>query len=309
MNKFIIYGAGKRGAWCLDFLRWRNMEDQVVFFCDNRSAEIKDIDGIKVISYEEAKNQNLPFLVSCADNDVVNEILQMIRADGQQGYKFDELNKILREDQSVFLRDWCAYHHAKYNDKWFSDAEKQEAVNVFWGKNTIFYHDFSELDLQNVIELACGRGRHVPYYINQVKEVTLVDILEENIAICRERFCDTKNVTYYCNNGYNLERLSSDNYTSLFTYDSMVHFEMMDVYEYLKDIYRVLRKGGKALFHHSNYTADYMADFAHAPHARCFMSKDIFAYLANRVGFKIVRQNVIDWYGVKDLDCITLLEK
>ena len=27
----------------------------------------------------------------------------------------------------------------------------------------------------------------------------------------------------------------------MFTYDSMVHFEMMDIYEYLKDIYRVLK--------------------------------------------------------------------
>ena len=89
----------------------------------------------------------------------------------------------------------------------------------------------------------------------------------------------------------------------------MVHFEMLDVYEYLKDIYRVLMEGGRALLHHSNYSADYKTDFSKTPHARCFMSKDIFAYLANRVGFKILEQRTIDWYGAKDLDCITLLEK
>lgn len=114
---------------------------------------------------------------------------------------------------------------------------------------------------------------------------------------------------YYHNNGFNLEKLQDNSYTALFTYDSMVHFEMMDVKEYLQDIYRVLRRGGKALFHHSNYSADYKADFAHAPHARCFMNKDLFAYLANRVGFKILSQEVIDWYGISNLDCITLVEK
>lgn len=39
------------------------------------------------------------------------------------------------------------------------------------------------------------------------------------------------------------------------------------------------------------------------------MSKNIFAYLAYRIGFKILNQEIIDWYGEKQLDCITLLEK
>ncbi len=39
------------------------------------------------------------------------------------------------------------------------------------------------------------------------------------------------------------------------------------------------------------------------------MDKDVFAHLAYRVGFKILEQKVIDWHGVKELDCITLVEK
>lgn len=94
----------------------------------------------------------------------------------------------------------------------------------------------------------------------------------------------------------------------MFCYDAMVHFEMMDIYEYLKDIYRVLVPGGMVLIHHSNYTADYKASFANTPHGRSFMSKDIFAYLAYRCGFEIISQQVINW-GVKDLDCISLIHK
>lgn len=70
---------------------------------------------------------------------------------------------------------------------------------------------------------------------------------------------------------------------------------MMDIYEYLKDIYRVLIPGGKALLHHSNNTSDYKASFANAPHGRSFMSKDVFAYLAYRAGFDVLEQKVIDW--------------
>ena len=129
------------------------------------------------------------------------------------------------------------------------------------------------------------------------------------MTICKERFKDKKNIVYYKNNGFNLEKLYSDTYTSVFSYDSMVHFELFDVYEYLKEIYRVLKKGGKALLHHSNYEEDYRANFASTPHARCFMSRSTFAYMAYRVGFRIVEQQVIDWYGQKELDCITVLEK
>ncbi len=182
-------------------------------------------------------------------------------------------------------------------------------MDVFWNEESVFYKFFRELNLQNVVELACGRGRHVPHYINKAGTVTLVDILEENMVICRERFKGIDSIKYYKNNGHNLEKLSSDSYTALFSYDSMVHFELMDVYEYLKDIHRVLGGGMRALLHHSNYSDDYKADFAHAPHARCFMSKDIFAYLSYRAGFEVIEQKVIDWYGMKELDCITLLEK
>ena len=74
---------------------------------------------------------------------------------------------------------------------WFEEAEKQEAKGVFWNKDSVFYQYFKELDLQNVIELACGRGRHVPYYMEKAERITLVDILEEygvlQGEVCRKR--------------------------------------------------------------------------------------------------------------------------
>lgn len=39
------------------------------------------------------------------------------------------------------------------------------------------------------------------------------------------------------------------------------------------------------------------------------MSKDIFAHLADRAGLQILEQQLIDWGGIHDLDCITLLRK
>jgi ubiquinone/menaquinone biosynthesis C-methylase UbiE len=167
---------------------------------------------------------------------------------------------------------------------------------------------FCQLDLSNVIELACGRGRHVPHYIDKSGEITLVDILDKNINYCKDRFKSEDKIKYYKNNGFDLRELESDCYTALFSYDAMVHFEMMDIYSYLNDIYRVLKNGAKVLIHHSNYGDDYKASFENGPGGRSYMTKDCFAYLAYRAGFEVIEQKVIDW-GVKNLDCITLLAK
>lgn len=309
MSQFIIYGAGNSGKWHYNFLKWRKMGDRVYAFCDQKYRELDKIDGKEILSYGEVKKKGLPIFISIESVTEVEKLLDTMQNDGLEVYTKENFHKLLNEDQVVYLREWCAYHHAKYNDQWFLDAEDEEETAIFWGKDSIFYSLFNTLDLTNVIELACGHGRHVPYYMNRAGKITLVDILEENMVLCRERFKNTDNLIYYQNNGYNLEKLHSNSYTSLFTYDSMVHFEMMDVYEYLKDINRVLVNGGRALFHHSNYSEDYKADFAHAPHARCFMNKEVFAYLAHRAGFKILQQEIIDWHGVKNLDCITLVEK
>ena len=309
MNQVIIYGAKETGKRYLDFLEWRGLKDRVLGFCDKNYQEIQTVGGLSVFSYEAAKQINVPFLIAVSEKSAVAEVLHMFKEDGLEGYLFTDLYRLLEEEHSVFLREWCAYHHAKNNDVWYKEAEKKESVKVFWEDSTPFYQYFKELDLRNVIELACGRGRHVPYYLNLAGQITLVDILEENIEFCKERFKEEKNIIYYRNNGYNFEELLSNCYTSVFSYDSMVHFELLDIYEYLKDIYRVLQKGGKALLHHSNYDADYKADFAHAPHARCFMNKNIFAYLAVRAGFRVLDQKIIDWYDKSNLDCISLLEK
>lgn len=133
--------------------------------------------------------------------------------------------------------------------------------------------------------------------------------MSKNIAFCQERFREQSNITFYQNDGYTLSELADSTYTALFSYDAMVHFEMLDIYEYLVDIYRVLVIGGKVLLHHSNNDKNYKASFNNTKHGRSFMNKDIFAYLAYRVGFEVVEQKIIDWDGHRGIDCITLLEK
>lgn len=308
MEKIILFGAGKIGKEVYELLQYRGQGDIVECFCDNNSElSGKQLYGKDIYCYDECKNKNCKFVIT--STKYADEMKQTLMRDRKDYFiNINEWASSQRIDQVEWNRDYCAWYHINTMDGYFDRAEAESALAAFWKEDSVIYEMFSKMDLDNVIELAVGRGRHVPMYEQKANHIVLVDILQKNIDFCKERFKLSKKIDYYCNNGYNLNELNDNEYSALFTYDAMVHFEMMDIYEYLKDIHRVLRKGGMALFHHSNNTSDYKNAFSNAVGGRNYMSKDLFAYLAFRTGFEIIEQHVIDW-GVKDLDCVTLVRK
>lgn len=199
-------------------------------------------------------------------------------------------------------KDWSS---ASYYDI----AEEKQHIDIFWGKFSPFMHLFSFLDCTNIVELACGHGRHVPYYIDKSKAITLIDVNETNISFCRQRFSDKENITYSTNTGNDFAMIGDGAVSAVFCYDAMVHFELSDIIDYLNDSYRILQKGGKILFHHSNYSATPGRIYKENPHWRNFNSAEIFAHFAMRAGFLIMNQNVVSWGHTHCLDCISLCQK
>lgn len=309
-RQFIIYGAGMKGLSYLQFLKKYNLENFIKFFCDKNASEIGVLQGIPVVCYEKAKKCGCPFLIGVR-KEYEDEIVNRLKEDGQEIYLsldrliVDEMHLMSRVE---FEREICALSHIDSMDSYFEIAESDEALDFFWNKEGDCYRMFRKLDLTNVVELACGRGRHVARYVENAKKITLVDILDKNISICKERFVGSDKISYIVNNGYDLQQLQDESYTALFTYDSMVHFELLDIANYLSETYRILEHGGRALFHHSNYDRDYRASYDKGVESRSFMNSKIFAYLAYRAGFEIEEQLIVDWIK-PELDCLTLVKK
>lgn len=314
MEKIVLYGAGTIGERVYEKLEFIGKADIVYCFCDKNAKNIKEKKRVQVISYEEAKALELPFIITVSEGlSHYLEVKEQLESDNVRYFSnlADYIQKNNLMDAVEFNRIMCAEHHVIRMDNYFEDAEEENNLKVFWEEDSIFYNMFKKLDLKNVVELACGRGRHVQKYIDKAGDITLVDVLEKNIEYTKKRFENCPNVHFYKNNGYDLSELSNSQYTSLFTYDAMVHFELIDIYSYLKDIYRILVPGGYALFHHSNDSSDYKNKFESCsnPHGRNFMDKKIFAFLAYRAGFEIVEQSVIDWGSTPKLDCVSLVRK
>ncbi len=213
-----------------------------------------------------------------------------------------------RQIQKI-AQDW------KARSSYYNKAERESWIRGFWHSEGHFRPLFEKLDKSRLLELACGHGRHTaqilgtPELRKDIVSILLMDVNEENISFCRQRFAPSDIVSFRVNNGYDFRPSENETITGIFCYDAMVHFEFDAIISYLQDTFRILTSGGRALFHHSNYDLRPGADYQQNPEWRNFMNKRFFAHIANRAGLKVMEQVVIDWGSARELDCISLVEK
>ena len=188
---------------------------------------------------------------------------------------------------------------------YYDDAEKW--TFLFWSEDHPFYPLFQRLDLTTVLELACGHGRHSEIVTERSGQLTLMDVHEENIAYCRTRLARFRNVLFFTNSGHDFRPISDDALTGIFCYDAMVHFNPDLVQAYLRDTARVLKQGGMALYHHSNYPG--LDHYGQNPHARNHMTESLFRQFSDEAGLTLVESMPIAWGGMADLDRLTLVRK
>ncbi|WP_051661143.1 class I SAM-dependent methyltransferase [Bosea sp. 117] len=180
---------------------------------------------------------------------------------------------------------------------------------LFWSDEYLVVRLLRQMDLTATLELACGHGRHAERVVGQAKRLVLMDVLQENVDFCRARFADHPEVEIYRNSGYDFAPVEAASLTAIFSYDAMVHFSPDIVEAYLIDSARVLKPGGMALYHHSNYDAPPDRHYGQNPHARNHMTEALFRDYAARAGLEIVSTTAVPWSGVEDLDRITLLRR
>ncbi len=200
---------------------------------------------------------------------------------------------------------------------YYDKAEDSDWLLPFWGETSPILRLFRELDTTSLAELACGHGRHAAQiltgnYTAIPSRLFLLDVDRENVSCSARRFANMDLVKVFRNNGFDFRPLKDSSLSAVFCYDAMVHFEYDCVISYLKDTYRVLKPGGRALFHHSNYDKNPGSCYRDNPHWRNFMTSSLFSHVAQRAGMRVLEQVILDW-GDADkedgIDCVTLLER
>lgn len=203
------------------------------------------------------------------------------------------------------LRELAAYS----GDPWIPDNEyfvhAEAYMKPLW--NQCIQPFLNGCDLTHTVDLAAGHGRNSVILSDLAQRLTIVDIQPGNIEVCKRRFSDRKNIEYVVNNGFDMQPVRDDDVNLVYCFDAMVHFDSDVVRSYLRDTRRVLVPGGRGFFHHSNYTGG--EDWRTNVESRNFMSKEWFAHYARKEGLKVLSQQLVEWSGIADLDCFTLVER
>jgi ubiquinone/menaquinone biosynthesis C-methylase UbiE len=194
----------------------------------------------------------------------------------------------------------AAFRGAPYYDL-AEGGMDQQWTRLIWP----FIHD---ADFDVVLDLAAGHGRNTARLLEHANKLIVVDINEDNVAFCRNRFAGDPRLEYVVNDGVSLTAIPDASLTLIYCFDSMVHFDSDVVRRYLREFRRTLRPGGQAFLHHSNYIGNPGGKFTESPHWRNFMSRELFAHYSVLEGLEVARQQVIDW-SVPALDCLSLVRR
>lgn len=193
-----------------------------------------------------------------------------------------------------------------YHQNREGDAQKQTEIfllpfvkEFFPADKSVSFCDFAcgqGAIAANLAELMIGAGY-------KIDRALLIDTVEDNLqeAAPRLKKAGCKADTFVAN-GNNFDGYKGKKVDFLYSWDAMVHFDVLDVVGYVSTVSKMV--DGYCLFHHSNY-GKVTSDIRGNPHWRNFMTKDVFAQICTSSGLEVVSQRVFAW-GEKDLDCITV---
>ena len=113
-------------------------------------------------------------------------------------------------------------------EKFWNEEVKIEGLN----EDTIF------------LDIGCGIGRIAKWVAPLVKEYHGVDFSTEMIKKAKEIFSSAENVSFIVNNGIDLRLFDDDKFDVAHICLVFQHMQRELILNYIKEVYRVLKKGG-----------------------------------------------------------------
>jgi ubiquinone/menaquinone biosynthesis C-methylase UbiE len=103
-----------------------------------------------------------------------------------------------------------------------------------------------------VLEIGPGGGRFTEILLPKCRKLIAIDTSKTMLDLLRERFRGDERIEYQYSEGRGLEGVPDGSIDAAFSYGVFVHLQHWDIFNYLLELNRVLRPGGKAVIQHSN---------------------------------------------------------
>lgn len=143
---------------------------------------------------------------------------------------------------------------AKINPKFYIYSEKRfQSEGYFYISGVEDYNKYFKDLLKNydgtdkvALEIGCGLGRLIPYFLTRFSQVIGVDISKPMISKATKKFSHISSVKFYQTNGNNLKPVKSSSIDLVYSYIVFQHMKSFDmVLSNLKDVKRVLNSDGQ----------------------------------------------------------------
>lgn len=211
---------------------------------------------------------------------------------------------------------------------WTQEGEEWSST---WGGSesqwfgAIFPRIHSFVPTGTILELAPGFGRWTNYLKNCCEHLILVDLSENCIKACQQRFASESNITYHVNDGKSLAMVPDGSIDFVFSFDSLVHAEADVMQAYLNQLSKKLKSTGVGFVHHSNIGAyrgffsmiekipsglrDRLIQrgFLDFTHWRAFsITGRLFEKFCEQAGLQCVSQELVNWGTKRLIDCFSV---
>jgi SAM-dependent methyltransferase len=193
------------------------------------------------------------------------------------------------------------------------DVDRPEDVVPYLDR-TVFEPFFGRCDV--ILEIGAGGGRFTEVLLPRCRKLIAVDTSPTMLELLRERFPNDARLECTLVDGSGLPGIEAESVDAAFSYGVFVHLQHWDIFNYLAELERVLKPGGRALIQHSNtFSALGWAKFTRElpdqlnkhklPYTFTVNSPDLMAAFIERAGLEPVEM-VVD---IVRRDCIALLRK
>ena len=178
---------------------------------------------------------------------------------------------------------WNRWDWSKQGEEWTPSEEWKQSVI------THIMHKWVQSNA-SVLEIGPGGGRWTEYLQKLARELTIVDVAEKCIEICKERFKDCTNITYHVNDGSSLPFLKNDQFDYVWSFDVFVHIDPKSSIRYYEEFSRILKPGGIGIIHHGVDGRSHLG-------WRSRMTKERVVELCEKNGLEVLDQ--FDQWGEK----------
>jgi len=160
------------------------------------------------------------------------------------------------------------------------------------------------LPAESLLELAPGHGRVTAFLLRFCGRYRGVDLSEQCVTYCRQRFAFRADAAFMANDGLSLAAVAQERFDLVVSFDSLVHADLPVIEAYVPQILDLLKPGGVAFLHHSNLAAyPEVAEFQHRSNS---VSAARVAGLVDRHGGRVLVQEVFNGGPGVGYDCFTL---